>query len=404
MNWIGFFSLLLGVLSLLIAYYRFMRNHPELEIIDVSDTSTSAFKDYINDLEFSYKNKVYQELTSVELLIMNKSFRAIEREDIRESDPLILYSEPGTQFHDVRVIKKVGNSITDIKIIDDQTISLDISSMDMKSSLRIEVLGSGKDFKINGKGKLINANYSISRIKRLKKRLTFKELINNGADIFRGVSFLTIFLIPLIFLIDLGFEYSYTRSVAKIIAPKDFQEAKNQFLILDSLQENPSTSAIELISFGKDSIIDTIQISTNPTVWSMNWIGEMDSVASQIRDSLIDIGYSVSFGVGNEDIEKLINSGEYTLLSDLDSKYPILKKKLTGRKALNIFGESIQIGLYIMFFFFLVILFIGAKSLRNSLKYRFFLTESEREEIRKDYGRYDPARLYLWLIYLRSEK
>lgn len=97
-NWFGILSLLIAALTLLIAYLRYMRNHPKLEIIDVSDTSTSAFKDYINDLEFSYKNEVYQELTSVELLIMNKSFRAIEREDIRESDPLILYSEPGTRL------------------------------------------------------------------------------------------------------------------------------------------------------------------------------------------------------------------------------------------------------------------------------------------------------------------
>ncbi len=402
MNWISIISLVIGVLSLVIAYYRYMRNHPKLEVIDVCETSTSAFKDYINDIEFSYKDKVYKELTSIKLLVVNRSFRSIEKEDIRVDDQLQLYSEGDTQIHDVRVLREVGNSIKNLEITDSQTISLDISSMDIKSSFRIEVLGSGEDFEIKGRGKLINANYSISKIKKLKKRLTFKEMATNGADIFKGASLLTIFLIPVIFIVEFGFVLSDTRSEVIILAPEEFLEAKNQFVILDSLQEDSNVSAIELLSFTTDSVPDTIEISTKPTAWSMNWSGGIDSIASKLRDSLMNLGYDVYYGAGYEDDQELINSGEYVLLSDLDSKYQILKKKLTGSKALRIFGESFQVGLYLILFFLGFLIVVGTKTIRKSFKYRRFITESEREDILKKYRGYDPARLFFWILFFRK--
>ena len=389
-------SILIGAAGLLLAYLRYIRLSPRLEIIELFKSSTESFDQHINDLEFSYKGEVYKEISSSEFLVANRSMRSIEQDDLTPNNPLEFVINGDGVFHEVQVIKKIGDSHLEFVKTDDKTISFVLNSMDRGSRQRVEILTSGTDYTIETKGKLRKANHSISRIKRIKGGFNISEIVENGLHGIRTqirVLFLVITLGTTFFmLVDRFIGFNETR----ILAPQDYHEQYRQFVQLDSIQESGDIRQMRMIIEHEDSTFDTINANLTPSHWTMAWWGDGNSKAKQLSNRLIKEGHNVYYDSRN--LDESLKYDEYRIDKSNSTKdFTVINRKYNWIYFKETLGLTVLVTSIVALFILIIASFSAFKTFRLAFQFRNFLTEEERASLLDKQGKYSFSRLLLKL-------
>lgn len=390
-------SILIGAAGLLLAYLRYIRLSPRLEVIELFKSSTESFDEHINDLQFSYKGEVYKEIASSEFLVANRSMRSIEQDDLTTNNPLEFIINGDGIFHEIQVIKKVGDSKLDFVKKDDKTISFRLESMDRGSRQRVEILTSGTDYTIETKGKLKKANHSISRVKRIKGGFNISEIIENGLDNIKlliRVTFLVTLGLTLLFVVLDRFS-SFPE--AKILAPSSYQAQYNQFVLIDSLQSDTTIRSLAILAENKNDNLDTLNLNRETGTWSMSWNWDDDPQAQRIADSLEESGYAVYYE--NKSLSDCLKYDEYRLSkSQPAGGYRIIHKKYSWIYFKKILNEAFLISVSFGGLILIIGLVSSLKSFRMAFRFRNYLTEEEKEEIEKSFLKYSLTGLLFKIL------
>lgn len=376
-------ALIISFLTILFSYYRFIRNSPRLEIIALFRDSTSQFGKFIDGLEFSYKGKVHAELSVIEFIVANKSFRSIEVEDTSHDSPIEIFIDSPEIIHDFHVVKHVGDSKVDLARIDESTIRLEISSMDKGSSLRIKLLCSGKDTRVKSRGRLLKASRSISKIRDLRG-INISDLITDLLHTARILFFVSLSVGLLTSAAVIYIEFEDTPEEAEILAPENFLDLRDQFKTIDSLMESSTTNEMVLIHKSKIGDVDSFNIEPIASHWTMTWWAGGDKNAMALADSLTNLGYSVGFATPSEEDYYLKNG--YKKMESFDYEpYKIMVKEHNLDYYISMIQFSLLYFAIITIGMVLLITILNGRSIYRALKYKSFLTESEVDKIKHEY-------------------
>jgi hypothetical protein len=388
---VAIISLTISSLGLFFAYYRYIKNSPRIDIIELYKSSTAHFDTYIESLDFSYKDQVYPEIVAFEYIIANKSHRSIEFEDVLKDSPIEFYIDSPAMIHDIRLIKKIGESNVEFVKVDEHTIRLDIKSMDKRSSLRVKILCSGKGVKIKSRGKLYKANHSVSKIKSLNGTSIseiVKKLLDGAKSLFAISLFVGIGIASLFTYI----EYDDTPEEVKILAPEEYHSVYRQFVLIDSVQRSISIGKLTLIHQSTKGDVDSFNIAPITTSWFLKWWAYNDSIAVALSDSLIAKGYAVEFS--NSDSEYFVKKGFEKIGTSRNSKYDVLMKEHSVRYYFDLIKLYFLLFLIITTTVFFYIPIMNAKSIYRGFKYKNFLSDSEKIDIKEEYKPYLIPRLF----------
>ena len=367
---------------LLIAYFKYMRNKPRLRIIKLNQSSASTFSGFNEKIKFNYKNEIFEEISAIEIIINNNGYRAIEKEDIRDDEPLEIYVDENNEINDFSIIKKHGSSNVELIKIDNHTLRLNIISFDKGSSIRVKLLCNKEKPKKFSRGKIIKADKSISRIKDLKD-ININNIVNDffiDSRILLKLSFTFGFLFCCAVVITTLIEI---KPKALIFAPSDFYIKTQQINFLESLISSANEKTkLELNIINNDTLQKSYEFEHVHANFEVTWLYSNDPIAKKIYDSLEILGYDAYYSSKNPD--------SYKDYRDLNNSYKFTNIIKVKETTLNDYKYSFIVGfsgwLGMIIFFHILFFIFGFKTIRYYFSYRYFLSEDEITEIREKHS------------------